>query len=178
MNKKIISLLAVFCFSVAGVYAAAPEPIEPIQPAEGEQFIYPMDWGFTLASITSKEIFSKENKDKVFIVLVGFSKCTYCQAAEKFVFARLIERYAQDKQVLVVKLNALADKVLAEKARKENKTDENHVVTKFEISRWPTMLVMRDGEEFWSQKGFAEAEADTVITDITKAVDEIKVDEE
>ncbi len=118
-----------------------------------------------VAQITSAQ-YAKADPETIHVMLIGFEGCAPCRLAENTVFLPLAEYYADDPQVQVVKVDTVQD-------AKET-AEEERIVTRFQVSKLPAILVVYHQGIMWRQDGFSLSKKDALKDSIIKAVSNLK----
>jgi len=169
--KKIAALIAVFGVVFAGVCTAdewesvgLQDPTKVVLPAlTGEQFLALEAAKPAAAARTGEEALEG---DSIYVMLVGFKGCGFCQNAENAVIKPLFKQYVQQKYIKVVKVDKDED---AQKTQ-----EQSHRITElFNVEKFPTILIVHDKKEQWRYVGFDILKVKQIKDAITTKVQEI-----
>lgn len=144
--KKVWLLIAIFAFGILGAHAQSAASAG-------------------VPSLTGAE-YAKSSSEDIHVMLVGFKGCGPCSLAEKLVLKPLLERFANEVHVKVVKVDTTQDEAAS--------AANQQIKTLFQVQKFPTILVVYRKGAMWQKEGFSMSQAKSTIDAIVSAVSKLK----
>ena len=145
MSKKILGFTSAFLLVVgAFFFAQAQSPSQGIPPLNDSQYM-------------------QAPAQDVFVMFVSQDGCRPCQMAERKVFLPLLNTYAANGRVHVVKVEV----------SEIGKFEKEQILNKFNVKRTPTALVVQNRQAVWKKEILSEEQAGLIFNEIVNTVNAI-----
>lgn len=145
MNKKILGVvLAVLLVGGVFYFVQAQGTAQEIPPLSETQY-------------------KRASAKDVFVILVAQAGCRPCRIVEKRIFLPLLNEYASDQQVHVVKIEVT----------QAGNFEKEMILNKFNVKRTPTVLIVQSGQNVWKKDDFPEGREGVIFNEIINTVNTI-----
>ena len=158
--KTLVTVIAVLGLSLSAAHAQEAQPEEQLPYLTGQEY----------AEVEENKpdpvARTEEDKDNVYVMLVGFKECMPCNLAERLVFYPLMKLFLQEQYVKIVKVDIQEDAKQSEAAKR--------IANLFNVEKFPTLLVVHRNEEKYRHVGFSVHQKEQVKQKISEVITKLK----